>query len=189
MSSKYSWAQDSSYKSPKTFNTVFAKLEKGEFKGTVNGVIMLESDDKKQLILDFQGSKAQLSIVPDESEIYDISYKNYTGFTTSGKTKLLYATYAMGNEIGIILNDIEYSRTNLDGCSCETIEGIDYDYVEEKEYEYLILHINKPISLSNWQYLLRNDPDPEHRNIKELRKREKKYIIQPNSVIVFAIGR
>ena len=184
-----SWSQRPVYKEPKPFNTVFGKLKKGDFSGTVNGVLILESMNGKQLILDFQGSKANLRIVPDEYEVYDISYKKYTGFTTSGKTKLLYSTYAMGNEIGVVLNNVEFSKTHLDGCSCEVIEGINYKYIEEKESEYLILYINKPITLSNWQYLIRNDPDPEHKNIGELRKKEQIYIVQPNSVVVFAIRK
>ena len=183
------WGQRSARKEPKPFNTVFAKLKKGDFSGTVSGILILKSKKGKQLILDFQGSKANLRIVPDEDEIYDISYKKYTGFTTSGKTRLLYSTYAMGNEIGVVLNNVEFAKTHLDGCSCEAIEGINYKYVGEKGYEYLILHIDKPITLSNWQYLLRNDPDPEHKNLDELKKKKRIYIVQPNSVIVFTIKR
>ena len=186
---KETWGQETEYKEPKPFNTVFAKLKKGDFSGTVNGVLLLESEKGKQLILDFQGSKAGLHIDPDDQEIYDISYKEYTGFTTSGRTKLLYSTYAMGNEIGVVLNNVEFSKTHLDGCSCEVIEGIEYTYIEEKEYEYLILYITKPITLSNWQYLIRNDPDPEHKNIDELKKKKRTYIVQPNSAVVFAIRR
>jgi hypothetical protein len=186
-----SWGQEPlpKAKTPKPFNTVFAKLRKGDFSGTVNGVLILESENEKQIILDFQGSTANLRIVPDEYEVYDISYKNYTGLTTSGKTKFLYSTYSMGNEIGIVLNNVEFSKTHLDGCSCEVIEGINYNYIEETEYEYLVLYIDKPITLSNWQYLIRNDPDPEHINIADLRKKEQKYIVQPSSAIVFAIKK
>lgn len=185
----YSWSQESAYKRPNPFNSVFAKLKKGDFSGTVNGVLILESGSRNQIILDFQGSKATLRIVPDKDEVYDISYKKYTGFTTSGKSTLLYSTYSMANEIGVVLNHVEFSKTHLDGCSCDVIEGINYNYIEEKEYEYLMLYIDKPIALSNWQYLIRNDPDPEHKKIDELRKKEQIYVIQPSSVVVFAIRK
>ena len=183
------WGQRPAHKEPKPFNTIFAKLKNGDFNGTVNGVLILKSKNGKQLILDFQGSKANLRIVPDKDEVYDISYKKYTGFTTSGKTKFLYSTYSMGNEIGVVLNNVEFAKTHLDGCSCEAIEGINYNYIEEKKYEYLILYIDKPIALTNWQYLIRNNPDPEYKNMDELKKKKRTYIVQPNSVIVFAIRR
>lgn len=126
---------------------------------------------------------------PDEDEVYDVSYKKYTGFTTSGKTKIFYSTYARANEIGVTLNNVEYSKSNLDGCSCELIEGVSYRYIQEDRNEYLVLNINKAMPLSNWQYLLRNDPNPGHENIKELKKKERIYTIQAGSVVVFAINR
>ncbi len=176
------------YNESKEFDTVFKDMETGNFMGTINGIIIIKTADNNTVLLDFQGSKADLNIIPDEDKVYDISWKRYGGVTTRGKTKLTYSTYAWANEITITLDNVEYSKSNLDGGCFRVIEGLDYYYIAEKEYEYLILKINEPIDLSNWQYLLRNT-DENNRCIEELKKKESKLTILPNSVIVFAINR
>ena len=46
----------------------------------------------------------------------------------------------MANRIGIILNNVEFSKSYIDGGSDMVIEGIDYNYIVEKEFEYLIFN-------------------------------------------------
>ena len=65
------------------FKSIFQDLESGNFNGTVNGILIVKDSDNQKSLLDFQGSYAKLEIEKDEYEVYDLSYKNYIGKTTS----------------------------------------------------------------------------------------------------------
>ena len=155
------------------FNSVFQNLESGSFSGTVNGVLIVRDSENRQSLLDFQGSYAKLEIEKDEHEVYDVSYKKYTGKTTSGKTEIKYETYAYANSIGIEYNGEYYDLSLIDGACDLVINGLEYSYESEKSAEYLIIRITKEIDLMN------------HYDSK-IRKTIK---LLPNSTLVIAINR
>ena len=155
------------------FNSVFQNLESGSFSGTVNGVLIVRDSENRQSLLDFQGSYAKLEIEKDEHEVYDVSYKKYTGKTTSGKTEIKYETYAYANSIGIEYNGEYYDLSLIDGACDLVINGLEYSYESEKSAEYLIIRITKEIDLMN------------HYDSK-IRKTIK---LLPNSTLVITINR
>ncbi|MCR1026814.1 hypothetical protein NQT66_18490 [Cellulophaga baltica] len=155
------------------FDSVFQNLETGNFSGTTNGILIVRDSENKQSLLDFQGSYAKLDIEKDEHEVYDVSYKKYTGKTTSGKTKINYETYAYANSIGIEFNGEYYNLSLIDGASDLIINGLEYSYESENSTEYLIIRITKEIELMN-------------RYDSKIRKAIK---LLPNSTLIIAINR
>lgn len=179
-------SQAQKFRDGKGFNSVFKSATEGIYKGTVNGVLFCTIDGE-EIILDFQGSKADLTIVPDPDEVYDSNTKVYSGQTTSGKTSVTYSTYAWANEISVKLSDEEFELTAIDGASHMVINGIDYYYQAEQGTEYLVLEFTSNLQLSNWQRLVRNTD--ETRNISELKKKKRNLTINTNSTLTFAIKR
>lgn len=171
------------------FKSVFQDFEKGEFKGTTNGVLYVVSPTGKEIILDFQGSFGKLQIEKDPNEVYDVSTKSYYGKTTSGKTEIKYETYAWANGVGINLNGQWFELTAIDGACDMVINGIDYSYKSETSTEYLVVNIQKELELSNWQYLIRTEHTMNPDNIEELKPKKQVLKLLPNSTLVFAIQR
>ncbi len=155
------------------FDSVFQNLESGNFKGTVNGILIVKNADNKRSLLDFQGSYAKLEIEKDEDEVYDLSYKKYIGKTTSGKTEIKYKTYGSANSFGIEFDGEFYELSLIDGACDLIINGLEYSYEMEKSTEYLILRITKQIELKN------SYKSKVRKSIK----------ILPNSILIFAIRR
>ena len=155
------------------FDSVFQDLESGNFNGTVNGILIVKGSDNKESLLDFQGSYAKLEIEKDEDEVYDLSYKNYIGKTTSGKTEIKYQTYGSANSFGIEFKGEFYELSLIDGACDLIINGLEYSYESEKNAEYLILRVTKEIELKN------SYKSPVRKSIKVL----------PNSTLIFAIKR
>ena len=155
------------------FDSVFQDLESGNFKGTVNGILIVQDAEQKESLLDFQGSYAKLEIEKDEHEVYDLSYKNYIGKTTSGKTEIKYQTYGSANSFGIKFKEEFYELSLIDGACDLIINGLEYSYESEKSTEYLIIRVTKEIELKN--------------SIKSKVRRSIKVL--PNSTLIFAIKR
>jgi len=189
ITSKLYGQSNEKFKDSDGFNSVFQKLESGNFSGTTNGIFVIENLNGVETILDFQGSFGKLEIVKDEYEVYDVSTKKYTGKTTSGKTEIRYETYAWANSIGIYLADQWFELSAIDGASDMVLNGIDYYYIAEQSAEYLIINLSKELILSNWQFLIRTEHTMEPDNINELKPKKKSIKILPNSTIVFAINR
>jgi hypothetical protein len=154
------------------FDSVFQNLESGNFSGTTNGILIFKDSENKESLLDFQGSFAKLEIEKDEDKVYDLSYKKYTGKTTSGKTTIKYETYAYANSLGIELNGEWFDLSLIDGACDLVINGLEYSYESGKSAEYLIIRITKEIELMN-----------SYKN-----KVRKVIKLLPNSTIVFAIN-
>jgi len=173
----------------KGFKSVFQKLVTGEFNGTVNGLLILKNVNKEETILDFHCNDSKLVIEVDSSAVYDVSTKIYKGKMTGGKIEIEYKTYAAANAFSIKFNDDWYGFSYIDG-SCEgNINGLDYEYKIDKSKEYLILHFNSEITLSNYTYLVRAEPNMNPDKVKNLKQREKKVQVLPNSTLIFAIKR
>lgn len=168
----------------KQFKSIFSDIKNGHYQGTANGVLFIEKENKPPEILDFQGSIASLELIEDKEEVYDVSFKLYRGFTTSGKTKIEYRTYAYANELTVILSDGTYQLGFIDGACDGVIDGINYYYQHETGTEYLVLQITKPIILDNsWPLIKKGDIW----GIDDPRYKRKTIKLMPNSVIVFAI--
>ncbi len=151
------------------FDSIFQNRETGNFSGTVNGILILQDSKNKKTLLDFQGSNAKLDIEKDNDEVYDVSFKKYTGITSSGKTTIYYETYASANSFEIELNGKLYRLSLIDGGCDLIINGLEYTYESEKNAEYLILRITKEIKLTD-------------------NKSHKSIILLPKSTLVFAIN-
>ena len=172
------------YKIGESFNSVFQNLEKGKFTGTVNGVLFIKDSQDKEIILDFQAGKSELNIVKDSTEMYDVSTKEYLGWTTSGKTKILYSTYADANKLSIELSSGVFKIGTHDGASDMVVNGINYHYKSELHTEYLVLRIEKDRVLDNFWWHRHQGVLP-----KKAHELKKEIVIQANSVIVFAINK
>lgn len=155
------------------FDSVFQNIESGNFSGTVNGILIVKDSRNKKSLLDFQGSNAKLEIEKDKEEVYDVSYKKYVGKTTSGKTKVKYQTYGSANSFGIELKGEYYEFSLIDGACDLIINGLEYSYLSEKDAEYLIIRITKPIKLTN---------NYKNKVLKSIK-------ILPSSTLIFAIKR
>jgi len=171
------------------FKSIFQKLDSGEYKGTVNGLLIIQDLNKVETILDFQGSDSKLSIKPDPDKIYDESTKIYKGKTTNKNTEIEYRTYYWANAFAIKLNDNWYGLSIIDGDCSFVIDGLEYAYKRDKSTEYLILQFTSEITLSNYNYLVKAEPNMNRDKVPILKKMEKKIKILPNSVVVFAIKR
>lgn len=155
------------------FDSVFQNIETGNFKGTVNGILIVKDTKNKKSLLDFQGSYAELEIEKDQEDVYDVSYKRYIGKTTSGKTQIKYQTYGSANSFGIELKGEYFELSLIDGACDLIINGLEYSYASEKDAEYLIIRITKEIELKN------SYESKVRKSIK----------ILPNSTLTFAIKR
>ena len=151
----------------KPHNSKFKDYKEGNFEGTVNGVLSVKKEDGSAVIIDFQGSKAQLDVIHDPEEMYDVSTKQFTGFSTSGKTKIVYQFYQGANEFSIVLSNQTFSVGVMDGAHDLVILGLSYNYFQEKGMEYLSLYFEKNIQFSG--------------------KGKSKVTIQKGSALVFAI--
>lgn len=172
------------YKIGESFNSVFQNLDNGKFTGTVNGVLFIKDTQDKEIILDFQAGKSELNIVHDSTEMYDVSTKEYLGWTTSGKTKIYFSTYSSANKLSIELSSGVFKIGSHDGASDMVVNGINYYYKSELHTEYLVLTIKKDLVLDNfWWY--------RHQGVlpKKAHELKKEIVIQANSVIVFAMNK
>lgn len=170
------------------FNSVFQNMVNGNFQGTVNGILILENH-KGKILLDFQGSEAELVIETDSFEVYDVSTKIYKGLTTSGNTEIQYRTYGSANAVRINIFDDWYELSYIDGSCYGVIDGLEYQYVIEKSAEYLVIVVTKELILNNWQYILQTEHTNDPNNIQELKTKKKEIMVMPNSTIVFAIRK
>lgn len=165
------------------FDSVFQKKKEGEFKGTVNGVLFIETPEKSELILDFQAGYAELNIIPDVQEMYDVSYKKYTGQTTSGKTNVYYSTYSSANKFSIEFSSGIFTIGSHDGGSDMVVNGINYSYKNERGCEYLVIWFEKDLILNNFRWLINKNIE-----LKDAHKMKKEIVVKANSTLVFVIN-
>ena len=171
------------------FNSIFQKFASGEFKGTVNGLLIIRDTNSEESILDFQGSDCSLSIKHDPYEIYDVSTKIYRGTTTSEKTEIEYKTYFWSNAFTINLNAIMYEINIIDGDCSNVINGLDYEYRTDTSTEYMILQFTSEVTLSNWSFLIKEKTKMSPEIVNRLKQKEEMIKILPKSVLVFAIKK
>lgn len=96
----------------------------------------------------FNSDPALLSVVPDPDEVYDISFKKYQVESVDGKVQLEYKTYAFANALQIQMDGKTYELGGIDGSCDAVINGLEYEYVNNKQSEYLLLHFTKDVGLS-----------------------------------------
>jgi len=139
-------------------NSCFQDLPKGHFVGKVNGLLVVETSSLSATakepvavkhLLPFESTTATLEITPDENEIYDVSYKEYSASIPQGTLK--YTTYADANALDLTIGKDSYRFSVIDG-SCEgEIAFLRYDFIRNEENEYLVLTVEKPIRLDGAQ--------------------------------------
>src|SRR5690606_27247389 len=99
----------------------------------------------------FSNKPAYLNLIPDINEIYDVSFKNYTIETDS--IKIEYGTYAYANAIALTYNGFKYELNLFDGACIYVINGLEYNYYEQDEYELLILNFSDNVGLHSGRCL------------------------------------
>jgi hypothetical protein len=147
-------------------SSIFNLVDTGQFNGTTAGYLKLDNNGKT-LILDFQSTSTVLDIEKDPHEIYDNSTKKYSTSTTSGKTGFTYETYALANDLTIVLNDEHYRIGTIDGACDMPIPGMTFNYCNETTIEYLTLFVTKPLVLTTTRQLMtdRNINYPDAKKI------------------------
>ena len=80
--------------------------------------------------------------------MYDVSIKNFVGFTTSGKTQITYLAYATSNEFHVYLKGERYVAGSTDGAADMVISGLKYNYFYENGTEYLSLYFDKDVKFN-----------------------------------------
>lgn len=133
----------------KEFASVFNGLTSGNRSGTANGVLLVKGSDGREIILDFQGSRMEFAAIPDEDEVYDTAVKTYTAYTTSGKSCIEYRTYAYANGIAVEYGGKRYELSGIDGACDMVVAGLSYQYMAEREAEYLILTVGVSVPLKS----------------------------------------
>lgn len=163
-------------------NSIFQKVNSGQFSGTTYGYIQIVSH-KDTLLLDFQSTKTTLTINRIEEPVYDDNTKKYSTQTTSGKTSIQYETFMLANVLTIVLNGVQYGIGVFDGASDMPIDGLTFNYCHEKNIEYLTLFVAKPLLLTTSAYLF-NKGDISY---QEASKNEKALIVLPGSTLIMTI--
>lgn len=130
------------------FNSCFSQIKEGTFKGQVGGILKITTVKGETVTVPFNSDPALLSIVPDPDEVYDISFKKYRVESADGKVQLEYKTYAFANALELQLNRKTYELGGIDGSCDAVINGLEYEYLNNKQSEYLLLHFTKDVGLS-----------------------------------------
>jgi hypothetical protein len=130
------------------YKSYFKNHKQGLFEGTVNGVVSILTTDNDTLLLDFQTGSAKLAIEHDPDEMYDVSIKNFVGFTTSGKTQITYLAYGISNEFHVYLKGERYVAGSTDGAADMVISGLKYNYFYENGTEFLSLYFDKEVKFN-----------------------------------------
>jgi hypothetical protein len=165
-------------------SSIFSSINTGKFYGNTYGYLQVERNDKT-LVLDFQSTNTVLDIEIDSFEVYDNSTKKYSTTTTSGKTKLTYETYALGNILTIDLNSEQYMIGSTDGASDMPILGMTFNYCNEPNIEYLSLFVTKLLELTTTRQLMRE----KEINYLEAEKISRNVKLLPGSTLIFTIRK
>lgn len=137
------------------FESFFQKQKEGIHQGSVMGMIEIKASDGNIQSIPFLKDSASLQIVYDKHEIYDVSTKIYS---IKKKNMLIeYKTYARANSFKIELFNNTYRLNIIDGACSGMINGLDYEYINNNNFELLILHFEKEVGLSSTGNY--NDPD------------------------------
>lgn len=142
------FAQDKAFIDGKGFKSCFSKMKEGNFPGLVGGILKINLVKGDSLTILFNSDKALLSIVPDEpNEVYDVSFKRYEVESTDKKVQMIYQTYARANSFQIQLDGNTFILNGIDGSCDAVINGLEYEYLNNKQYEYLLLHFTNDVGL------------------------------------------
>jgi hypothetical protein len=129
------------------FNSVFQTLLRGNFGGTVSGMLQLYVKiQDKDTICYFLDKPASLSIEYNPEFVYDISKKHYTVNFKGGKIR--YTTYFLANRLDITLYDTTYILNMIDGGSSGVFNGLEWAYIADRNKELLFLTFVSDITLS-----------------------------------------
>jgi len=139
-------AQDTIYKNFIWYNSYFSHLKTGHFSGYVDGLLQLVHYNGTKDFTSFTRDSAQLNIIPDSLEIYDISTRRYSA--NNDKIQIDYSTYGGSNAIVITEDGISHKLNLISGACIFVINGLDYEYVMDGEYELLIIHFSRRVGLT-----------------------------------------
>ena len=141
-------AQDNELVNGTGFASCFSRIKEGTFKGQVDGMLKINTVKGETVMVPFNSDPALLLIVPDPDEVYDVSFKKYLVESDDGKVHLEYKTYASANALQVQLDGKTYELGGIDGACDAVINGLEYEYLENKQSEYLLLHFTKDVGLS-----------------------------------------
>jgi len=128
------------------FNSIFQNMKEGKFMGHLSGRLILTGQDGKTIETAFNQTQAQLQIIPDPNNVYDVSRKEYS--STKGDITFTYTTYATANAISITISGQEYGFSFIDGGCDLVFKNLEYEYKPTEKTEQLKLSFTKEIGLS-----------------------------------------
>jgi hypothetical protein len=180
------YPNDSIYKSwwENKYSSIFNSIDSGQYKGSVTGYMSI-NDKGRKFVIDFQSTESLLNIERDPDQMYDNSTKKYSTSSTSGKTKLIYETYALANILTLILNDNKFMIGTTDGAADLPIIGLTFNYCNEHDIEYLTLFVTKPLELSTTFQIM----EDKKINYQQACKMAKKIKVLPGSTLILIIKK
>jgi hypothetical protein len=166
------------------YSSIFNSIDSGKYNGSASGYISI-SDNGRNFVIDFQSTESILNIERDPDQMYDNSTKIYITSSTSGRTKLIYETYALANILTIVLDDNKYKIGTIDGAADMPIIGLTFNYCNESEIEYLTLFVTKPLELTTTD----QEMDDKKINFQQAKKAAKKIKVLPGSTLILTIRK
>ncbi len=165
-------------------SSIFNTIDSGQFVGKTTGYLQIDINGKN-LVLDFQNTETVLDIERDPNVVYDNSTKRYSTHTTTGKTNLIYETYALANILTVILNGEHYRIGTIDGACDMPVLGLSFNYCNEIDIEYLTLFVTKPLELATTMRLMQE----KKISYPEAKKTAKRVTLLPGSTLILTIKK
>jgi hypothetical protein len=130
------------------FNSIFSKLTSGKFQGTVTGKLMLTVQEEDTTIAP-QETEALLEIIPDEADVYDIAFANYSFKKGNTDYSIKYSEYCLANGIEIYIWGYTYELSGIDGSCDLVLPGLVYTYDVNGNTEKMTLNFTQDIILED----------------------------------------
>ncbi|MDR1763485.1 MAG: hypothetical protein LBR64_05985 [Dysgonamonadaceae bacterium] len=127
------------------FRSIFKNTVKGDFSGTLSGVMYLQKGDSAVTVINFCNEKSLLHIEPDPYEIYEVSRKHY--LFKRGGMHIRYTTYGWANCFELKIDNDTFSCDLIEGGCDLVIDGLEWSYATEDYSERLYLSVYKDFGL------------------------------------------
>ena len=140
-------AQDNNldYKSRPAFLRSIFNNCKSEIELSMDAYANLHIVAGKTIAIKGKASKADFTVIPDEDNVYDKSYKVYNAHFNG--VSVQYSTYAYADVLYLTINKKDYHINDYDGACDSHIKNLRHQYKKTKTGEILTLTCTKDIPL------------------------------------------
>ena len=140
-------AQDNNldYKSRPAFLRSIFNNCKSEIELSMDAYANLHIVAGKTIAIKGKASKADFTVIPDEDNVYDKSYKVYNAHFNG--VSVQYSTYAYADVLYLTINKADYHINDYDGACDSHIKNLRHQYKKTKTGEILTLTCTKDIPL------------------------------------------